>query len=134
MNRHLEGKTNMRDPELRSPQEWAEELREDADDPDTFPTRELSAADCRELADRMDDLSEALRLLDDEPLRDDAREVRQGWINRVDALLAKYQEEQDQQPAPLDRPAGAAEPVAGVFVLGAEQCAKAIRALGGEEE
>jgi len=135
MNRHLEGKTNMRDRETRSPQQWAEELREDAS-PECFGIKEspfvrrLTPADCHELADHMDDLSEALRLL---RRMADATFVR--WPD-THALLAKYQEEQDQQPAlklvhgpengcaqpaPLARPAGAAEPVAGVFVLGAEQ-------------
>jgi len=121
MNRHLEGNTNMRDPELRSPQQWAEELREDASIANAhaafFSARRLTSADCHELADCLDDLAEVLELLrvwlGPEPWKQPLSDAK--------ALLAKYQEEQAQQPAPLARPAGAAEPVAGVFVLGAEQ-------------
>lgn len=53
----------MRDPELRSPHKWAEELRSDADALDKGGSMEKWPEDCRELADRMDDLTEALRLL-----------------------------------------------------------------------
>ena len=91
----------MRDPELRSPEEWAEEARERRADAhgqnegqcmNAWP---LSVWDCEELADRMGDLAEALRLLNDEPPANDDRDVRQAWINRVDALLAKYAEKEE---------------------------------------
>lgn len=85
----------MKDPELKSPTEWAERFRDNIKRSESsgWGIEELSTADCRELADRLDDLREALRLLNDEPIPMDAREVRQAWINRVDALLAKYQED-----------------------------------------
>lgn len=85
----------MKDPELRTPAEWAAMLsRKRA----SVFNGELvaaifSATDCRELADRMDDLTEALRLLRDEPHTSEVRDVQQSWNNRVDALLAKYQED-----------------------------------------
>lgn len=84
----------MRDPELRSPQQWAEELREDASIANAhaafFSARRLTSADCHELADRMDDLSEALRLL-----KRFAGAFGAEWIPAADALLAKYADQED---------------------------------------
>lgn len=76
----------MRDPELRSPSEWAEEFRADADALDKGGSMEKWPADCREIADRMDDLTEAIGLL---------RSVFQipGWTERAKELLAKYEED-----------------------------------------
>lgn len=80
----------MKDPELRGPHEWADELRDRAltiEDGDSYPCdREMSPVDHRELADRMDDLTEAIGLL---------RSVFQipGWTERAKELLAKYEEE-----------------------------------------
>ena len=83
----------MKDPELRTPAKWAKDLRWDAAALDKGGSMETWPADCRELADRMDDLAEALRLLRDEPHVSEVRDVQQSWNNRVDALLAKYQED-----------------------------------------
>lgn len=87
----------MKDPELSSPAEWAEDLRIAAIEANTqseggcMNARTLSVWDCRELADRMDDLEEALRLLRvwlgpepwKQPLTDAAN------------LLAKYETKED---------------------------------------
>lgn len=77
----------MRDPELRSPEEWAEELR--VTEELGAATRWLTLTDCRELADRMDDLTEALRLL-----RRFASAPGAEWVPAADALLAKYASEE----------------------------------------
>jgi len=89
--------TDMNDPELRTPEEWAEDLREAADGfhPDIF-CRELLPADCRELADRMDDLAKALRLLKKYAAR--AQTDRLPSEDTMDAsyrLLAKYATKED---------------------------------------
>lgn len=78
----------MRDPELRSPQEWAEELRSDADALDKGGSMEKWPEDCRELADRMDDLTEALRLL-----RMYNEQPTVSCMEAAYALLAKYEED-----------------------------------------
>lgn len=85
----------MKNSEDRSPHEWAEHLRDcvaDIDPDVRHIVSYLTAADCDELAARMDDLEEALRLLRDEPIASDERGVRQAWNDRTDALLARYQE------------------------------------------
>lgn len=56
----------MKDPELFGPHEWVDEFRTQADAADMcgdYVAWHLTPTDCRELADRMDDLTEALRLL-----------------------------------------------------------------------
>lgn len=80
----------MRDPELRSPQEWAEEARDRAKNQLGERAWTMTATDCRELADRMDDLSEALRLL-----KRFAGAFGAEWIPAADALLAKYADQED---------------------------------------
>ena len=89
----------MNNPELRSPQEWAEELREDATNIESLggviQTRRAKVK--RELADRMDDLTEALRLLREMTCYDDtivnAPDADWRLLNERDALLAKYAKE-----------------------------------------
>lgn len=77
----------MKDPELRSPQEWAETALKRA-------SWNLSPTDCRELADRMDDLTEALRLLRSEWFAVN-RQIGGEWDEQVAALLAKYADQED---------------------------------------
>jgi hypothetical protein len=84
----------MKNPDDRSPAEWAEEARERIADTDPDIHHRvwlLTADDCEELAQRMDDLGEALRLL---------REA-QFWVGTKDhhaasVLLTKYHEEDGQ--------------------------------------
>jgi hypothetical protein len=81
----------MRNPDDRSPAEWAEDLRicavEARDGDMVHHAWAMTAAECEELAERMDDLEEALRLL------------RDGWnwtpeiADKRDALLERYEEE-----------------------------------------
>lgn len=85
----------MRNPADDSPQVWAEHLRDcvaDMDPDVRHIVSYLTAADCDELAARMDDLTEALRIIKrlspSEPLHMD-EDVR--------ALLAKYEEEVDSE-------------------------------------
>lgn len=87
----------MKDPELRTPAEWAEDLRTAVLAPGFVYHGEEAAAlmlvvsEARELADRLDDLTEALRLLRvwlgpepwKQPLTDAAK------------LVAKYATEED---------------------------------------
>ena len=86
----------MKDPELRSPAEWAKEARERRADAhgqnegqcmNAWP---LSVWDCEEIADRMDDLAEALRLLRDGFTDDGDEAAFQAYMERCDTLLAKY--------------------------------------------
>lgn len=90
----------MKDPEERSPREWAEEARERRQDAhgqteaqcmNAWP---LSVWDCGELAARMDDLAEALRLLREAGY---AKSILTPWGRDCLALLAKYEEGQDDE-------------------------------------
>ena len=85
----------MKDPELRSPQEWAEELRSDVErcEEPGWIARALTQTDADELADRLDDLSEALRLLTPGSLDVPMSEFEK----RRDALLAKYEAKEEGQ-------------------------------------
>lgn len=79
----------MKDPELCGPHEWADDFRTQADAADMCGDHmawHLTPTDCREIADRMDDLTEAIGLL---------RSVFQipGWTERAKALLTKYEED-----------------------------------------
>lgn len=76
----------MRDPELCSPAEWAEHLRVMAAACDVSDAAWcIQPADCRELADRMDDLADALTML--------GVVVRETGWTAAEELLAKYQED-----------------------------------------
>lgn len=79
----------MRNPEDRSPQEWAEELREATVDhkPSTY-VWDMTAADCTELAERMDDLVRAVWVLRNIVLGHDIVGMRA----EAAMLVAKYEE------------------------------------------
>lgn len=85
---------SVKDPELRSPREWAEELRNDAEwateTGSGFGDVLHTVTDCRELADRMDDLAEALRLL-----RDARFSLATKSEIAASRLLAKYADQED---------------------------------------
>jgi len=87
----------MRDPELRTPEEWAEELRAVGvgHKPSTF-VWEMTRTDVEDLADLMDDLAEALRLLRTaKPTLYKLLDARIEWEVECNALLAKYDEKED---------------------------------------
>jgi len=74
------------DAKLKSPREWAAELRDFCGNSDSgFPAL-IDAAACMRLADRMDDLTEALRLLRVITRNGDGYPV-------TAALLSKYEED-----------------------------------------
>lgn len=83
----------MTDPELRTPEQWAETLRDAAQggSGDGIVCC-LSASKSCVIADRFDDLAEALRLLREMGLVGKHAAIDL-WNIRRDALLAKYQED-----------------------------------------
>jgi hypothetical protein len=90
----------MRNPDDRSPAEWAEEARERRDDarneaePTWMNAWPLSVWDCTELADRMDDLEEAIKVLSlvvAWPF--ESSETADDVPTRISRLLARYEED-----------------------------------------
>jgi hypothetical protein len=85
----------MKNPDDRTPAEWAEEARERRADAhgqtegqcmNAWP---LSVWDCEELAQRMDDLEQALRLLREVQVKS----ITTKWGCDTLALLARYEED-----------------------------------------